>query len=529
MKKVLSLALLMLLSLNVSAQSWRSNNGTPNAPDAFFVVVSTPGELKKKTPEKMVPAIRRLKVDGVLSVEDVKFLKELSARYVLKDTLGHKLEPFFDLDLSDATIPARGTSAKNRSYIPDGFLSNSKLLRKIILPVNTEWVGDRAFMNCDKLTEVQMPMSVNHLGHDAFKGDKLLTGISFPKALKTIGNGCFEDCGNLQQIVLFDGVETIGSSAFKNTAITEIRLPETLKSIGEEAFANTAIAHIELPERIQQIDGRAFVGCNTLQKISVSTLNSNYSDMDGILVNKQKTVIVRVPASVTGTYMIPEGITGVDNYAFAGCEKIRELQFPNSLTRIGEGAFKGCKNISKMELPASLQTLGKAAFASSGLNSINLSGVKQIGQQLFLGCQNLSEVTLPMLEEIPTGMFEGCTALTAIALPTSLKSISDDSFKGCKNLQAIDFPQTMASIGEETFRGCKALKAITFPQSVTTIGHKAFYDCDNLQSVTCPWAEPLKINDITNDKSIVLRVPAGSEKAYEKAKGWKKFKKIENY
>ena len=539
----------MLLSLNVDAQT---NGLEIKMPDGVFVVVSHPGELKSKIPEKMVQAIRRMKVKGELSNDDLGFLRRLAIRTSVRDTTGNRLDPFFDLDLMDATIPVRGLLGRSDgSYIPDHFLNGCSLLRTIILPANTKRVGDDAFSNCQNLVEVQMPSSVNFLGDRAFKGCGSLIDVEFPKSLNTIGNGCFEDCKKLQRILLFDALETIGSTAFKNTALTKIHIPATVKHIGPEAFSGTAIEFIDIPDDMQDIDARAFGGCKNLKDISVSAQNKYYSKIDDVLVNKQKTVIVRVPVMTTGTYKIPEGITAIGNYAFSSCEKINEVQCPKSLIKIGEGAFVNCSNMLKIELPATLQTIGKAAFQETGLRSIDLSSVKELGEAVFFHCESLSQIKLSMLEELPSSMFEGCKALATIELPKNLKNIGNAAFKDCESLSAVDFPQTVQNIGKEAFNECKALKRITlsplstfgdesfrdclslesfeFPQSVTTIGHKMLYGCKNLKTVTVFWPTPPETKDFTNTKATLLRVPSGSENLYKKAKGWKKFKQIEGF
>lgn len=526
-KQVFALVILMLLSLNVTAQQRGLDMKKSDVPDAMLVVVNNPGELQSKIPEKMVSAIRRLKVEGTLSKDDISFLRRLAIRSSLKDTLGRRLDPFFDLDLMDANIYVGGAFGIRTHVIPDHFLNGSTILRRIYLPVNTERVGDSAFEGCVNLREVHMPMSVNFIGSCAFKGCKALTEVSSPKSLTIMENGCFEDCGNLQHFTLFEGLTRIGNTAFKNTAITQIRIPSSVRQIGDEAFANTAIESIDIPDGMQDVNARAFEGCKYLQNINVSPQNSYYCNVDGVLCNKQKTVLIRVPVIKSGTYKIPEGITEIGRYAFSECEKINEVQFPKSLMRIGECAFRNCKNMNKAELPTSLQALGKAAFAGSGLRSIDISGVKEVSGEVFAGCQSLSEAKLPMIEQLPASFFEDCTALTAIELPKNLKSIGNSSFKGCQKLAFIELPQSLTTIDDNAFADCLSLESIKFPLSVTTIGHKTLYGCKNLKSVTCPWKEPLSIKDIINNKATLLWVPLGSEELYKKAKGWKKFKEVE--
>lgn len=548
-KKTLALVALMLLFLNVDAQT---NGLEIKMPDGVYVVVSHPGELQSKIPEKMVQAIRRMKVKGELSNDDLKFLRKLAVRTSVRDTTGNRLDPFFDLDLTDATIPVRGLLGRSPgSYIPDHFLSNCSLLRTIILPANTQRVDDEAFRDCQNLSEVQMPSSVNTLGSLAFKGCTSLMDVDFSKSLKTIGNGCFEDCRKLQRVLLPDALENIGNTAFRNTGLAKIHIPANVKHIGAEAFSGTAIEFIDIPDGMQDIDARAFEGCRNLKDISVSAQNRYYSKIGDVLVNKQKTVIVRVPVMTAGTYKIPEGITAIGNYAFSACEKITEVQCPQSLTKIGGGAFVNCSNMLKIDLPATLQTIGKSAFQETGLRSITLPSVKELGEAVFFHCEHLSQIKLPMLEKIPTCMFEGCKALATIELPKNLKSVDNAAFKDCESLEAVEFPQSVQNIGKEAFNECKALKIVKlsplstfgdecfrdcsslesfeFPQSVTTIGHKMLYGCKNLKTVTVFWQTPPETKNLANTKATILRVPSGSEDLYKKDKGWKKFKQIEGF
>jgi hypothetical protein len=375
--------------------------------------------------------------------------------------------------------------------------------------------------------------------------------VEFSKSLRTIDGGCFENCKKLQRVLLPDALENIGSTAFKNTAITKIHIPANVKHIGPEAFNGTAIEFIDIPDGMQNIDARAFEGCRNLKDISVSPQNKYYTKIGDVLVNKQKTVLVRVPVITAGVYKIPEGITAIGNCAFSACDKITEVQCPQTLTKIGEGAFVNCGNLLKIELPATLQSIGRVAFQETGLRSIDLSSVKELGEAVFFHCEHLSQVKLPMLEKIPTCMFEGCKSLVTIELPKNLKSVDPAAFKDCESLEAVEFPQTVQNIGKEAFnectalkivklsplstfgdecfRDCKSLETFEFPQSVTTIGHKMLYGCKNLKTVTVFWPTPPKTKNLANTKATILRVPSGTEDLYKKDKGWKKFKQIEGF
>ncbi len=103
------------------------------------------------------------------------------------------------------------------------------------------------------------------------------------------------------------------------------------------------------------------------------------------------------------------------------------------------------------------------------------------------------------IETIGKANFYGCTSLTSVSLPTTLKKISgsaslpmgdDDvsatnygAFRDCTSLQNITLPEGLTTIDAVAFRGCTSLKSITLPNSLTSLGGGAFMDCTNLTTV----------------------------------------------
>lgn len=63
-----------------------------------------------------------------------------------------------------------------------------------------------------------------------------------------------------------------------------------------------------------------------------------------------------------GVLIFPEGITAIDQRAFANQEEIVSVVIPDTVTSIGDEAFSQCKNLTSIMIPDSVKTLGKNVF-----------------------------------------------------------------------------------------------------------------------------------------------------------------------
>lgn len=55
------------------------------------------------------------------------------------------------------------------------------------------------------------------------------------------------------------------------------------------------------------------------------------------------------------------------------------------------------------------------------------------------------------LTELPGGIFQNCSALTALELPNELKYIDSSAFCGCPELRSLTIPAGVTEIGESAF------------------------------------------------------------------------------
>lgn len=320
--------------------------------------------------------------------------------------------------------------------------------------------------------EYEIPYGVNKIGAYAFNNRLDLEKIIIPETLDEIsGNefsGAFDGCTGLTSIIIPASVIKIGWFAFREcTSLTQINIPHSVTEIGSEAFT----------------------GCTSLKNITVDNKNPNYSSLDGILCNKDKTELIQYPSAKGNIYSIPSNITKISSKAFYKNSNITNIDFPKSLQVIASDTFNGCTSLDNVILPNNLIAIGMGAFENcTSLTNITIpNSVTKIEDSIFSGCTNLTNITIPSsVTEIGNSVFSGCTNLTNVLLPQSITSISKSMFSGCKALENIVIPDLVTSIHAYAFSSCESLEKIVLPSELGNIGKAAFLGCSNIENITIP-------------------------------------------
>ena len=150
-------------------------------------------------------------------------------------------------------------------------------------------------------------------------------------------------------------------------------------------------------------------------------------------------------------------------------------------------------------------------------------GDKNIPSYLYLSNKSYR------VTSIGESAFEGCTDLTSITLPTTLRSIEKGAFYECSGLTSIRIPNGVTKIGLGAFSVCYNMECVIIPKSVTTIESYAFDHCPNLNCIVSEGENPIAIDNTvfeSFDESYsvyamaTLVVPDGSKSAYQATTGW---------
>lgn len=75
---------------------------------------------------------------------------------------------------------------------------------------------------------------------------------------------------------------------------------------------------------------------------------------------------------IGGTIVLPEGITTIDKYVFAGCHNIDRIIIPGTVQNIGIRAFSKCTQLQELVIPDNVTRIGRSAF--DGVKSVSYHG-----------------------------------------------------------------------------------------------------------------------------------------------------------
>lgn len=282
-----------------------------------------------------------------------------------------------------------------------------------------------------------------------------------------IGDNAFRGCP-MTSIDIPEGVTAINFFAFNGCSHLEyIEFPNSLVSLGRWVFYNClSIKNLNIPRNLTDIAYTALAGLSGLVYYTCSPFNPKYKAVDGILYNKDMTMLVAYPQAAPATsFTIPGSITSLYDYCMHNCDNLTEVNIPESVTYFGMNIFSGSDNIESIDVP---------------------DGVTKMGVTVFGQCSKLSHVHLPAsLDSIKSSCFYGCNSLTEVVIPASVRYIGDYAFSDCENLKTIIFEEgnCLEGFGEFVFRESRSFESLDMPNTVTTMGSGIFYVCPSLKNV----------------------------------------------
>lgn len=345
-------------------------------------------------------------------------------------------------------------------------------------------IGARAFYECSGLKSITIPNSVTLIRTEAFCGCKSLENVFYEgyktnwkkiniwennepllnaniicKELKDKCSGICNDNLSWQydpstKTMMFNGkgelfFDKAGDYCgvplpWQNTVddddIEKIIISDGITYVNFSSFSDCInIKEFELGKDVKDLIHPICRYFKFLEKISIDPNNKYMTSINGIVYNKNKTMLICYPCGRENSqYKIPDGVKSIEQNCFSYSTNLKKISIPNSVKTIGSGAFYNT-GIINLVIPDSVNLIENHAFSEcKNLKTVKIgNGVTNI--ECFYGCDKLESIELGnSVEYISNNIQDGISEnLKTIVLPKSLKQIGSNIFKNCYNLKDV--------------------------------------------------------------------------------------------
>lgn len=331
--------------------------------------------------------------------------------------------------------------------------------------------------------------------------------------------------------VVLKGIDCYGDVTIRKSVTIdgeECTVTEILRNAFKDCDAMTSI---RIPETITRIWNYAFLGCENLREVHISDLKAWCN--------------IEFMAYDYDSYGCSPFIYA--DQLYLNDELITDLVIPDGVTKLSNCAFSYLKCLKSVTICDSMTTIEKGTFSGcSNLTSITIPPSITSINSPFEGCKNLEEVhisdlttwcrinfidgyyTNPLM--YAEKLYLGDELITDLNIPDAVNTIKYEAFYGYNGLRTLSTGNSLEYIASRVFMGCDNLTYVTIGSSIKGIGDHAFSQCRRLESIMCLSEKPCGLgkevfDDYRTTTRGTLYVPAGSKEAYQNS-DWSIFNNI---
>ena len=338
------------------------------------------------------------------------------------------------------------------------------------IPNSVTEIKSGAFWHCDLLKSVYIPDTVTNIATNAFAdcNDNLViyghdssylneyvqnnsnkngnNNLVYKSGYNVNGNIFTSYDGNEEavQIPYGIGLSQIADEAFKNnTFVKSVSIASGITHIGENCFENcTSLTAVVIPNDVESIGDNVFNGvsgvtvyCNSGSFAEDYCIKNNitvvtdYDVSDGVLnkYNGSETNVV-----------IPDNLCLVEigRSSFYNINNIQSIIIPEGVTVLGINAIYRCNNLTTVTLPTTIQKLNFFAICYNPMLTVvnNSEFIKDIGSYAFSGCDSLNTLNLSGVKKLSDNVFNNCDSLTSVTIGREATSVDHRAFNNCDNV-----------------------------------------------------------------------------------------------
>lgn len=232
----------------------------------------------------------------------------------------------------------------------------------------------------------------------------------------------------------------------------------------------------------------------------------------------------QIPLKLDEAGTLPDKISAneknlITNLKIVGKINGTDLKFIREMAGCDYDGKETDGKLSILDLSDAKIVEGGSAYYSDRDDGFIYTSNDKLGDYVFNGCSGLTSLTLPSsVTKIGCYALFNCIGLTSLTLPSSVTEIGEHAFLNCRGLTNFTIPSGVTKIGAGAFFCCYGLISLTIPSSVTAIGSQAFNYCSGLTSIYA-YMEKLPETGSNlflgcDEKNCTVYVPKGTGGAY---------------
>ncbi|MBO5946240.1 MAG: leucine-rich repeat protein [Clostridia bacterium] len=398
-------------------------------------------------------------------------------------------------------VSSIGTRAFSEcSYISKINLQNTKEIGKyafyantaldsLTLPPSLETLNEGAFKNCTRLSSVDVGDCLDVIGDSAFAGCHSIVHLEFGAALSLIDKDAFTGCYKIVEIYNRSKLNENDSDLIKNaryvytagaSRISEITDEgdgaglilytddEGVTIIGYKGGESLVLSKTAIGEGYK-IGSYAFYN-SALKNVTVidEPAGSYKNAFDGVSIKKLRLYDV---GAWCGIYFEDETANPVyyaeQLYIEDAEEAATDIKIPDTVTAIAPYAFAGCGSVTKIDIPTSVTSIGEKAFLECTKAMSKLGGVFYIGSWIVDYDNTVNTVTISNTTVgVAEGVFKDASIKEVIAPMNMLSHFKSDSI--------VTLTVSASTIGANAFADYTALEKLSVATAVTEVDPMAF-------------------------------------------------------